>query len=95
MPACMQPLTTPPEPLIQIRRGYAAQYRDLRLSAEVDSDGWDARVNKNGESLYSVRRCSLAAAKVAVAEFALIAGGAAGRHEPDTLARDLIWREYW
>jgi len=95
MPGCARPLFTPPEPLIQIRRGYLADYRGFLLSVGIDSDGWDAQVRKDGRSLYSARRCSLAAAKVAAAEFTLAAGGPAGRYEPDALARDLVWRASW
>ena len=95
MPGCARPLFAPPALLIQIRRGYVADYRGFLLSVEVDSDGWAVRVRKDGQSLYSARRCSLAAARVAAAEFTLASVGAAGRYEPDALARDLVWRASW
>ena len=95
MAAC--PLAPPavPAPLVQIRRGYATDYCGLRLSAESDADGWRAQVVSEGGRLYAARRCSLGAAKIAAAEFALWSAGMAAKSTPETMARHLSWREYW
>jgi hypothetical protein len=84
-------------PLIHIRRGYAASCHNLRLAVETASDGWAAEVRdpRDGRTLYNARRCSLDAAKTAIAEFAIFAAAGAGGQSPEELARQLRWQEYW
>jgi hypothetical protein len=95
MPACTLSPAIQPEGLIQIRRGYATDCRGLRLSVEIDTEGWTARVAGGGRTLYSARRYSQEAAKIAAAEFAWLSMGAAGSNSPEAMARHLSWREYW
>jgi len=97
MPACSSPLSAAPLPLIQIRHGFAADCHGLRLTIEVDADGWMAKVMElpGGRTLYAARRCSQASAKTAAAEFALWSAGAGGTESPEAAARHLSWREYW
>jgi hypothetical protein len=87
-----------PAPLIQIRRGYATAYCDLRLSVETDAGGWKAQVRDGhrGPTLYSAQRCSLSAAKVAAAEFAVFStAGVTSSTSPEATAKFLRWNEYW
>ena len=66
-------------PLIHIRRGYAASCHNLRLAVETAGEGWAAEVRdpRDGRTLYNARRCSLDAAKTAIAEFAIFAAAGA------------------
>jgi len=84
-----------PGTLIQIRRGYAADCNGLRLSVELDSGGWNARVAGGGQTLYAARRCSLRAAKIVATEFAMWSGGKMAQGTLEILAEGLSWREYW
>jgi hypothetical protein len=97
MTACTRSVASAGLPLIHIRRGYAASCNDLRLAVEMGSDGWTAEVRDlhDGRTLYNARRCSLDAAKAAIAEFALFAAAGPGRQSPEQLARELRWQEYW
>ena len=81
--------------LIQIHHGYAAECRDLRLSVETGRDGWNGEVRdpRDGRTLYRTSRYSLTSAKAAIAEFALFVMGSS--RNPDQLARELCWQEYW
>jgi hypothetical protein len=84
--------------LIQIRHGYTAACHDLRLSVETDAEGWKAQVRdrNDGRTVYSVRRCSLRAAQVAAAEFAVFrVGEALGPISPEAMAQRLRWSAYW
>ena len=84
--------------LVQIRRGYTTACHDLRLSVETDAEGWRAvvRTGEDSRTMYSARRCSLGAAKVAAAEFAMFQmGGAQPWMSPEAAARQLRWNEYW
>jgi len=84
-------------PLIHISRGYVTTCQDLRLTVETGGDGWSAEVRdvRNGGTLYNARRCSLDAAKVALAEFAMFRAPAFPGQTPEKLARELSWTEYW
>src|SRR3954471_3657270 len=85
-------------PLIQIRRGYQTSVDDLRLSVELDPEGWkvDVRDRGRGRTLYSARRCSLRAAKSAAAEFATFQSATPAReNSPESIAQRLEWNEYW
>ena len=84
--------------LVQIRRGYATACHDLRLSVETDVEGWRAevRTGAEGHTMYSARRCSLGAAKVAATEFAMFQmAGVQSTMTPEAAARQLRWHEYW
>ncbi|PWU03303.1 MAG: hypothetical protein C5B51_19150 [Terriglobia bacterium] len=99
-----QPATVPvhkafdPVALFQIRRGYRANWNDLRFSVELDAEQWTLRVQGCSEErvLYSGRRGSLGAAKTAAAEFALFRQGGIGYcQSPEALAGRIEWKEYW
>jgi hypothetical protein len=90
-PAAVAPL------LIHIRHGFSSACDNLRLRVEAGAEGWTAEVRdqQDGRTLYNARRCSLEAAKVATAEFALFRVPGRGRQTPERLARELFWQEYW
>jgi len=95
MAGCAPSPPNTPGPLIQIHRGYATDCCGLRLSVEVDVDGWIGEVVGGGGPLYRARRCSLGSAKIAAAEFAVWSGGSTGRVSPEAMTQHLVWREYW
>jgi hypothetical protein len=97
MTACTRPSGVPALPLIHIRRGYVTACHDLQLAVENAGDGWTAEVRDphDGRTLYNARRCSLEAAKVATAEFAMFRVTVQARQTPEALARELRWKEYW
>ena len=98
MTRCARPAVAPRAPLIQIHRVYITVCDGLRLSVETHPEGWQAQVRdrSNGRTLYSAHRCSLRAAKVAAAEYAVFgAVGAAGQKTPEAMAQDLPWDESW
>jgi hypothetical protein len=64
----------------------------------IDAAGWKAQVRdrNDGRMVYSTSRCSLGAAKIAAAEFAVFRmAGAADRTSPETMAQHLSWNEHW
>ena len=81
-------------PLVQIRSGYQAAWRDLHLTVESGAAGWRARVQQHGRPLYTAQRMNAAAAKHAAVEFACFAE-APRSESPETVARHLRWSEYW
>jgi hypothetical protein len=97
MTPCTRLSAPPALPLIHIRRGYVTACLDLRLTVETGGDGWSAEVRdgRNGRTLYNARRCSLDAAKVALAEFAIFRAPSRPGQTPEKLARELSWTEYW
>ena len=98
MTPCTRPMAAAPGLLIQIRQGYTAACHDLRLTVETDAEGWKAQVRdrNDGRTVYSARRCSLGAAKVAAAEFAVFrAGEVVGSVSPEAMAQRLPWSAYW
>lgn len=95
MAACGLSFAPPAGLLIQIRHGYAADSNGVQLLIESDAEGWRAEVrDANGRLLHSAHRCSVAAAKVAAAEFAVFETGS-GSGSPEGLARQLSWNKYW
>jgi hypothetical protein len=87
-----------PAVLIQIQRGYRAQWNNLALSVEQDSSQWMLHVRDaaRDETLYTAYRGGARAAQVAAAEFAISqVHGFDSRIVPDRLARELNWQEYW
>ena len=85
-------------PLLQIRRGYRAQWNDLAFSVETDSSDWRLHVQDpaKNETLYTAYRGGMRAAKIAAAEFAIFEVlGPESRVSPDRLAGELKWQEYW
>jgi hypothetical protein len=96
MTACTRTPSVPAPLLIHIRRGYVTACHDLQLAVETGGDGWIAQVrdSHDGRTLYNAQRCSLDAAKVAGAEYAMFRAGQ-GRQTPEQLARELSWQEYW
>ena len=97
MPPCAVAAPVIAEPLIQIRRGYSTTCCYHDLSVESDAGGWAVRVRepRGGRVLYSARRCSLASAKIAATEFAVLFTTGAGGRTPEAMAQYLTWREYW
>ena len=90
------PSTTPQ--LFQIRHGYRARWNELAFSVEDHSGDWTLRVQDPARSrtLYTAHRGGARAAQVAAIEFAIFwLLGAASRLNPDRLARELTWQEYW
>jgi hypothetical protein len=87
----------PAGPLIQIRRGYATAWHECGLTVEIDEAGWTVQVRDrdSGAALYSGRRCSFVAAKVAATEYALSRTSAPAVRSPEALAQLLTWTEYW
>ena len=96
MAPCMRHAAPASRPLIQIHSGYRSEWGDLLLCVETAAAGFAATVHDHGRVLYSAERCSLAAAKTAVAEFAQfrVAGGT-GQETPEGLAGRLPWRACW
>jgi hypothetical protein len=87
-----------PAPLIEIRRRYSATCYDLKMTVENDSDGWSVEVRdrERGTKLHSARRCSLAAAKLAATEFAVVRmTGGKGAATVEVMASHLPWSESW
>lgn len=86
-----------PAPLFHIRRGYRARWNDLAVSVESDAHGWTLRVHSvAGELLYMAYRGAAMTAKVAAAEFAIFhVLGCGSRLNPNRLAEQLNWQEYW
>ena len=97
MAPCMQSTAAVHAPLIQIRSGYRTTWGDVSLSVESGAEGWNARVQHHGRTVYKAQRSSAAAAKSAAVEFALLLGasGTMCRESPERLARQLRWSEYW
>lgn len=97
MTTCTRTPETATPALIHIRHGFASACDTLRLLVETGAEGWTAEVRdrRDGSTLYNARRCSLDAAKVAIAEFALFLLPAQGGRTPERLARELSWQEYW
>ena len=90
--------TPPPAALVQIHRGYRAQWNNLALSVETDSSQWTLRVQDGArnEMLYTAFRSGIRAAQLAAAEFAILrVQGFDSRMVPDRLASELDWKEYW
>ena len=85
------------QPLVQIRRGYAAEWKDFALSVEWGKQGWSASVEDRADRhrLHTAHRSSPGAAKLAALEFALFQVPAARGEQPERLLRDLNWKEYW
>ncbi|HUA61179.1 MAG TPA: hypothetical protein VML19_20610 [Verrucomicrobiae bacterium] len=87
-----------PAPLFEIRRGYRAEWNGLTFNVETDSGDWTLRVRDlaDTKTLYTARRSQARAAQLAAAEFAVFRtlGGDAPVN-PERLARDLAWQEYW
>jgi len=85
-------------PLTEIRRRYTASCYDLKMTVVNDAEGWNVEVRdgKQEQPLHSARRCSLAAAKLAAAEFAVIRmTGGMGAGTVDIVAQHLPWNESW
>jgi hypothetical protein len=85
-------------PLLQIRHGYRARWKRLAFAVETDSDQWTLRVQDavGSETLYTAHRSGARAAQVAAAEFAIFQElGFDSRVNPDRLAGELKWQEYW
>ena len=85
-------------PLTQVRRRYRASCYDLHMTVENDAEGWSVvvRDREEGKKLHSARRCSLDAAKLAAAEFAVIRmTGGAGAATVDLFSKHLPWAESW
>jgi hypothetical protein len=97
MPGCALTQFAPPPVLIQIRRGLSTVLDNFRLRVEADTEGWQARVldRQGNRELYTARRCSARAAKVAATEFALFRTAATAPGTPETVAQQLAWQEYW
>lgn len=92
------PSPTPaPAPLRQIRSGYRAQWNNLALSVETDSDQWTLRVQEGGSKvLYTAYRCGAIVAQRAAAEFAILQMlGHDSRLSADSLVKQLQWNPYW
>jgi hypothetical protein len=86
------------QPLTQIHRRYTASCHDLKMTVANDADGWRVEVTDRaqGTTLHAARRCSLAAAKLAAAEFAVVRmTGGMGAATVATMAEHLPWDESW
>jgi hypothetical protein len=91
--ACARP--TPQPPLTQIRKRYAAQWNDLALVVEGESDSWTTRIQTVAERkvLYQAHRGNLNTAKAAAIEFVMFhAGGDALLAGPEKLSLTLVWK---
>ena len=89
--------SVPPQ-LFEIRHGYRTRWNELAFSVETDAGDWTLRVQDPGkrQTLYTARRGGARAAKAAAIEFAIFwVLGAASRVNPDRLANELTWQEYW
>ena len=83
-------------PLVHIRQEYRACWQDLSLAVESGFGQWTARVQQSGHSLYTVQRSNAAAAQMAAMEFALFRTRGSGLGEnPEQLAREIEWIQYW
>jgi hypothetical protein len=85
----------PTATLIQLHRQFTADCSQFHLSVETDDRGWMARVcdSNAGPALYSALRSSIAAAKIAAADFAALRTG--DRESPELIAQQLPWHESW
>jgi hypothetical protein len=96
--SCRSRATIISTPLTQIRRRYKASCYDLHMTVENDAEGWrvEVRDRQQGKTLHAARRCSLDAAKLAAAEFAVIRmTGGLGAGTVDVVAKHLPWDETW
>ncbi|HEY2017141.1 MAG TPA: hypothetical protein VGH38_26730 [Bryobacteraceae bacterium] len=89
---------------IQIQSGYRADWHNFLLRAETDAGCWTAEVIPIGDTqergtaqpLYTARRGSLQAAKIAAVEFAMFrAAGTSPWENPERVAGHLPWKSYW
>jgi hypothetical protein len=89
--------TSPPAPLLQIRRGYRSCWNTVEFQVEADAGQWTLRVKNSvsSEILYTAYRGGSRAAQSAAAEFAAFRIGGDGRTSPEQLAKSLKWQEYW
>jgi len=95
---CPRTAVPAPAPLFQIRHGYRAHWSELAFSVESDSGDWTLRVQDPArrETIYTAHRGGARAAQVAAAEFAIFRVlGPESRVNPDRLAKELSWQEYW
>lgn len=96
---CGSRTAVPEAPLLtQIRRRYTASCYDLKMMVVNDAEGWRVEVRDRDESktLHSARRCSLSAAKLAAAEYAVIRmTGGKGAATVEIVAEHLPWDESW
>jgi hypothetical protein len=91
------PVSRPPV-LLQIRRRYRAQWREMAFTVESNSGDWTlwVRDSTQGQTLYTAHRSGSVAAQNAAAEFAFFsAPGTASGTSISRLARELNWQEYW
>jgi hypothetical protein len=87
-----------PAGLTQIRRRYAAEWNDLALVVEGESNCWTARIQTLADRkvLYKAHRITANTAKAAGAEFAMFhSGGAMPPGGPEKLSLALVWQEQW
>ena len=83
-------------PLTQIHRRYKASCYDLQMTVENNPDGWSVEVHGRGEKLHYAHRCSLDAAKLAAAEYAVLRmTGGTGAATVEAVAKHLPWNESW
>ena len=92
--ACSRPVRSNPEPLIQIRRGFRAEWKDMAFVIEGVTSQWTLRVEDLARrTLYTAERGAVGAARVAAAEYGIFrALGPASPVTPEHLAAELSWR---
>jgi hypothetical protein len=99
MAACgtCHPGLTPNMPalLFEIRHGFRAEWNGLSFVVETDSGDWTLQIRDSAtrNTLYTARRPHARAAQHAAAEYAAFFAG--GPVNPDRLAQQLSWQEYW
>ena len=95
---CGSPETSVSSPFVYIRRKHSASCYDVQMCVENDAAGWSVEVHDrhHGRKLHSARRCSLEAAKLAAAEFAVMRmTGGAGAATIEVVAAHLPWNKSW
>jgi hypothetical protein len=94
---CRAQCLSPVKPLMQIKKRYAVEWKNLALSIDADLDHRTIRVqSRDTGTLYKAHRSSVDAAKIAGIEFAVFyQGGETLDDSPEKLASALPWREQW
>ena len=81
-----------------IRRRYATNCFDMRMTIENDGEGWNVEVRDLAgiRTLHEARRYSLAAVKLAAAEFAVVRmTGGMRTGTVEVVSRHMDWKESW